>query len=854
MSYKKGFFLATEDGETVYVEGVTPEEFAERAPEGSLTAVDMVTGREFQPQAALGSALKTVAKAGESAIQKLYRYTYKFTGSAKSAEKIASDVATAEKISTIPRNVANSGAISKSSVLGDLNALKLQKSAEIQKVVEDARSAPSVLRPSVAGERIEVSSGKQVLSEMDGVLSDKAVANTITDMEKNQLLTVRQTLKDSLDNLEAPKVPMTDESLALAREQVTANTKLTQEALDNIGKNRLSNWSMLGDDALAKGEKTALEDVVKASAAEDAERAAAKTAAEGLQKDAATKLTGEGLFGKVTGKAVLTGGILTAVGVAGVSAVAGIVSAGGVGGKAGDKGGFSPEDQKKVAELQKKYCGTVDTFKNIPAFAYEPEKYLALCNECVTSPDATEEEVSACFQENLKNTTRDICDSAGLDSATLALCKQCQATASDPQDADEVSACIQAKIGQAGGAGGAGAGGAGAGAGAGGGGTEENSEVQAAIDQMCADSSLSSDQKGICKQCENELFDGKTYTRAQYDDVVTDMQDCFAEKSKAVSGDPHELCNSKSFSADDKAKCIECVDSIVGSRNWSAVDEATKTGLVTQIQDCFNQKSGAVTDICSDVSLDTETRALCKQCQTEVADPQDVDTVAMCIHEKQEKTGVTDICSDPSLDATTRALCKQCQGEVSDPQNVDLVAACIQKKAGTGGPGSQVTGSPCDDPTIDLTADEYAACVQCYTDGMKVADLQDCMIDKIAANTGTVPVCDINDPSYDLATCMGKVCDPSDALYSREACDYFQGTIVQPYYGEGEVVVDTMDPCDTASEMFDATACTEAGGKVYTSAALAEAAPSAVFPLLLLGGAAALLVYGFKESGSVKRK
>jgi hypothetical protein len=856
MSSKKGFFLVTGTGETVYVDGVTPEEFAQQAPAGSVKAVDTATGQEFEPQALISDIIKGGLKTAETAVQKLYRYTYKFTGTPKAAETIASDVATAEKISKIPIGTAESGAISKSSVLGDLNTLKLQKSAEIQKVVEDARSAPSVLRPAVAGESADVSSAKQILSEMDGVLADKSVASVITDSERTQLLTARQGLKGSLDNIEAPIISRTDESLAVAREQLANDAKITQKTLDNIGKNRLENWSVIGEDALAKGEKTALQDTLKMSAAQEADRAAAKTAAEGLQKDAVGKVTADSLFGKITGKTVLLGGITAAVGIAGISAAVGIVSAGGLGSKAGTTpgGNLSPEDQKKLAALQQQMCGTVDDFKQISQFAAEPEKYYALCTECVNSLDVTQEEATQCFKDNLaqEGLETDICSSSGLDATTMQLCKQCQAEVSDPQSVDLVSACIQGKGGNAAGVGG-GAGGAGTGGGGGGAATDGSDAVKAAIDQMCADNTLTSDQQGLCKECENEAYaGGKTYPETQYDTLVTQIQNCYAEKTKAVSGDPHELCNSSSFTTDEKAKCTDCVDSVVGTQNWSSLDESTKSGLVTKIQDCFNQKTGSVTDICSDVSLDETTRALCKQCQTEVADPQDVDLVAMCIQDKQTAAATTDICSDASLDATTKALCKSCQGEVSDPQSVDLVAACIQDKLNQqgGGGGTTPTGtSPCDDPTVQLTDDEYTACVDCYTDGMAIADLQDCMIDKIAANTGTVPVCDINDPSYDLATCMGKVCDPTDALYSQEACDYFQGTVVQPYYGQGEAVVDTMDPCDTSSEMFDATACTNAGGQVYTSAILAESAPSALLPILLLGGAAALIAYGFKESG-----
>jgi len=322
-------------------------------------------------------------------------------------------------------------------------------------------------------------------------------------------------------------------------------------------------------------------------------------------------------------------------------------------------------------------------------------------------------------------------------------------------------------------------------------------QVEDSLGAMCADSSLTADQQKICKDClASKYIEGQDYTtQEKYDAIVGEIQTCFADKSRS--------------------------------------------GVTT-------------TDICEEAGLDAETKALCKSCQGKVTDPQNVEQVAACI-QASPAAGVTDICEESGLDAATKALCKTCQGKVTDPQSVEQVAACIQASAGTTTPVFGAT-SPCDDPAAQLTDEQYVACVSCYSDGMTIEVLEDCIIEKVAKSTGTVPVCDSNDPSFNLATCMGKICDPADALYNQESCDYLQGTVEQPYYPQGETVIDTMDPCDTTSQMYDATACSEQGGTVYTSAVQAEPAPSPFVPVAVVGAAMALIFMGFRNNGKPPAK
>ena len=306
-----------------------------------------------------------------------------------------------------------------------------------------------------------------------------------------------------------------------------------------------------------------------------------------------------------------------------------------------------------------------------------------------------------------------------------------------------------------------------------------------------------------------------------------------------------DICDDSNLDAETKALCKEC-------QKISSAPQDVE--LISQcIVDKRASDGKATSDICDSSNLDAETLTFCKACQKEVSDPQDVTLVAECITRKRTEYGAVtgDICEDSGLDAATKAICKTCQGQVTDPQDVAMVSACISSKLGETPLG---TTTPCDEAGANLTDEQYLACVDCYKDGMAIADLQDCMIEMLAATAGKVPVCDINDPNYDLSLCLGKICDPADVLFDQAACDYYTGIAEQPYYGTGQTVVDTMDPCDTTSQMFNATECTNLGGEVYTTSIEAEAAPTPLVPAALLAGAAALLVLGFRGSGPGLKK
>jgi len=318
------------------------------------------------------------------------------------------------------------------------------------------------------------------------------------------------------------------------------------------------------------------------------------------------------------------------------------------------------------------------------------------------------------------------------------------------------------------------------------------------LSAMCADATLSAAQKKVCQEC-LPLASGNTY-----DERVKQMQTCFAEKSGVVpQTDPLVLCEDSSFSATEKAKCISCVKA-ADTTQWNAGATA-QNAIIAKIGACWNAVPAGPTD------------------------------------------PATDICNDPSPDADTRAFCKACQLLVADPQDATMLGTCIaEKRAGGEAPPVMGKTTPCDDPRAQLTDDEYVACISCYNEGMSVPDLQDCMIERMAVTTGTVPVCDAQDPGYNLKICLGKICDPTDVLYNLEACDYAMRTAEQPYYATPGAGVDTMDPCDTSSQMFDATTCTDLGSEVYTSEPLAETGMSPLIPIALIGGAAALVFMGMR--------
>lgn len=381
---------------------------------------------------------------------------------------------------------------------------------------------------------------------------------------------------------------------------------------------------------------------------------------------------------------------------------------------------------------------------------------------------------------------------------SLATCRACIVTGKETEK--EVVACYQDKIGGAKTPTTPGGGTTPGGYYPGDGGTYPDGGTGAETKAMCDDTTLTADQKKICLDCV-ALANGSTY-----DERVKQIQSCFAEKSKTVEqSNPLVLCEDSSFTATQKEKCIACVKAADTSL-WNNGADAQKA-IIAKIQVCFTAETGGTT---------------------------------------------ADICEDPTLDAATKADCKTCQGKVEDPQDATQLGECIAALRETTTPTPTTGVSPCDDAVAQLSEAEYVACVDCYREGMAIPVLQDCMIDKVAANTGTVPICDATSESYDLAKCLSKVCDPTDALYNLDACDYLMGTVETPYYQQPTQSVDTMDPCDTSSQVFDATVCAASGAEVYTSAPLAEEGASPLVPLTIAGGAIALIVLGFRGDGEKK--
>jgi len=601
---------------------------------------------------------------------------------------------------------------------------------------------------------------------------DEALAKPLTPNGQLILISQKNALKGTINdvrglpimtgNAEVDAARMADQQALLLSQAREADA-----ALAKLGTSE----TVVFEEGLGKFSKA---DLARATEKASAEKIAAETAevagAEVGGKAGTSLLSKVGE--KLGSKGVLYAGIGAAA-IVGVSATVGIVSAAGLGSKPGgvtQPDAKTPAEQSKIDAARDAACGTTNDWINMKDLGVDPLAARNACRECIVTGSETEKAVTDCFQAKY---------------ATM----------------------LGGKSASGGGAGGAGDGSNGA--------TDTSTpagKIKAALEAMCADSSLSADQQKICKDClASKYTEGTDYaTQEKYDAIVGEIQTCFAEKSKAVASDPHELCNDASFTSDEKAKCNACVDS-VDTSGWATASESTKSAAIGKIQECFTKATA--------------------------------------------KTGTTaDICEDPGLDAATKSLCKTCQGKVTDPQSVEQVAACIQASAGTT-PGTTPTTpvfgstSPCDDPAAQLTDDQYVACVACYSDGMTIEALEDCIIEKVAKNTGTVPVCDSADPSFNLTTCMGKICDPSDVLYNQESCDYLQGTVERPYCPQGEAVVDTMDPCDTTSQMFDATACANQGGEVYTSAVQAEAAPSPFVPVALAGLAAALMLMGFRSTG-----
>lgn len=775
----EGVFVVAEDGELTFVEISEAEFLASVGPENVVLA-GQFDGEEFYPQAGLGSALKTAvtggAKAIGTAIKTTYRNVYKYIGGT-TEKSIAKEVTSIDKIANIERGT---GSLSKGAQLATFDRTMLSKADELQSAVSASAKKLDTTKILRAGEAGDIAEAKVALAKLDTVITDPAATKLMSESELTVFKASRQNLDDALKGLEKP-VALTGEGGSVAREQLIESTKLATSTIDDAGKFRMNNWSILREEipglekagleteeTLLRKAATKTDDVIARERALAEEAAAAERK---LAEEAAVKAE-TSVFGKISRSSVAKYGAIAGATLVGASAIVGIVSAGGLGGKAG----VTPSSDV-LEKARETLCGNRDAWANTD----QPEKYLAACRNCVVTGDETEDEVAKCFYGKVGTIGQDPCADTALDANTKSMCVACQKEVADPANVDQLVACIQGKV--AGGAGGA-AGGAGGGAGgAAGGGAGTTGDI-------CDDSGLDAETLAMCKACQK------------------------------ISSDPQDV--------DLISKCI--------------IDKKSAAG------------GSAEGDVCESSGLDAETLALCKECQKTVSDAQDVTLLAECITNKRAggSGAVTgDICDTSGLDTETLALCKTCQGEVTDPQNVTLVSECIKKKV-----ASPVLGAttPCDDSRAQLTDEEYRACVDCYVDGMAIDVLQNCMIEMLAKTVGEVPVCDINDPSFNLSTCIGKICNPDDALYDQDACNYYTGIAEQPYYGGTEVVQDTMDPCDTTSQMFDATKCTELGGEVYTSEVQAEAAPNMVFPILLLGGAAAALVMGFRGSGPAQKK
>ena len=288
------------------------------------------------------------------------------------------------------------------------------------------------------------------------------------------------------------------------------------------------------------------------------------------------------------------------------------------------------------------------------------------------------------------------------------------------------------------------------------------------------------------------------------------------------------MCSHPDNTAKQKQMCLECV---------KIADGATYYDRVAQIEACIAEKRkmepggvAAGSDICESPNLDPETKAFCKACQPLVADPQNETLLLACITDKR-KTPAGDICNDPSLDPETKAFCKACQPLVANPQDATQLRACIAEKRKVVPP---VTGDICDNP--DLTDEIRMFCKACQP---LVANPQDepqlaaCVAEKRATPLppGPLPVYqDTNDP-----------CDTNSRAFNVTVCSSGGGTV----YAGTPVSQDTNDPCDTNSQMFDAAACTSGGGETYTSI---QEEISPVVPLVILGGAAALIFVGMRKS------
>ena len=192
------------------------------------------------------------------------------------------------------------------------------------------------------------------------------------------------------------------------------------------------------------------------------------------------------------------------------------------------------------------------------------------------------------------------------------------------------------------------------------------------------------------------------------------------------------------------------------------------------------------------------------------------------------------MCSHPDNTAKQKQMCLECVKIADGATYYDRVAqieACIAKKRKVVPP---VTGDICDNP--DLTDEIRMFCKACQP---LVANPQDepqlaaCVAEKRATPLppGPLPVYqDTNDP-----------CDTNSRAFNVTVCSSGGGTV----YAGTPVSQDTNDPCDTNSQMFDAAACTSGGGETYTSI---QEEISPVVPLVILGGAAALIFVGMRKS------
>jgi len=285
------------------------------------------------------------------------------------------------------------------------------------------------------------------------------------------------------------------------------------------------------------------------------------------------------------------------------------------------------------------------------------------------------------------------------------------------------------------------------------------------------------------------------------------------------------MCSHPDNTAEQKQMCLECV---------KIADGATYYDRVAQIEACIAEKRkmepggvAAGSDICESPNLDAETKAFCKACQPLVADPQNETLLLACITDKR-KTPAGDICNDPSLDPETKAFCKACQPLVANPQDATQLGACIAEKRKVVPP---VTGDICEDSNLDASTKAFCkACQPLVANPQDETQLAACVVDKRSIPVVPPIYQDTNDP-----------CDTNSRAFNVTVCSSGGGTV----YAGTPVSQDTNDPCDTNSQMFDAAACTSGGGETYTSI---QEEISPVVPLVILGGAAALIFVGMRKS------